>query len=256
MIRTVKAEAHQAMSQAQIAEIARKVKAGGLPDFLNRWKGMTPAKFRENEEARADIVRQFGGAFTGRRIAAPDLGRTEARKAYEAKFTAEQAIRFPIRLSSPVAPDKPAPVAKPEAPAKPEAKPEGKGKPGIIAMIVRSMSTREGVTALEMVAKLHEAFPERDVSGMTSTVKIQTKKKATRTAEVRGRGTVFYMMVVQEGGPDAKESSDRTKTANPDKAKAKPQARRSGKQSAAAKGVAKAAKPAAADKAARKGAAN
>lgn len=46
------------MTQDQIAEVAARIRALGVPDSLNRWLKMTPEAFAENEKARARIVKQ------------------------------------------------------------------------------------------------------------------------------------------------------------------------------------------------------
>lgn len=68
-------------------------------------------------------------------------------------------------------------------------------RPGIIAFIMEMMQAERGASRAEMVAALVKRFPDREVRGMTSTVGIQSRKLATRTEEIVGRGKVFYMVM-------------------------------------------------------------
>lgn len=57
--------------EAKIAEIAARIREGGVPDFLNRWLGMTPEKLAATEAARErQTRRETMPAATGAKEAA------------------------------------------------------------------------------------------------------------------------------------------------------------------------------------------
>lgn len=105
------------MKQQEIDAIAERIRAGGTPDFLNRWVGMTPETLAANEEARKRQIVNME-----RRTAMPTMGPKEQalkqlRNQRDKPFTEEPDMPRTTKTSAPAQPAKAA--AAPAAPKKP-----------------------------------------------------------------------------------------------------------------------------------------
>lgn len=68
-------------------------------------------------------------------------------------------------------------------------KPKG---PGVIATVIEIINRDKGASVEEMVEILSKKFPEREVKGMTSTIRIQANKNNKRKEKDEKRGLVYY----------------------------------------------------------------
>ena len=92
----------------------------------------------------------------------------------------------------------------------------GKKGPGVIDTIVAAFSRPQGANIEEIVAILVKTFPDREEKGMTSTARIQVKRKGAIGIKDEKRGMVYY----KEAPPAKPEKSAKAKPEKPAKKKA------------------------------------